>query len=202
MADVERINNNETTDNISVKGLQDSLPEGEQTDNAQQDASETYFDSEVKHPLQTEWTLWYDRAQSKTNTKNWGNNLNVVYSFDTIEDFWSVFNHIAPPSRLHGGSNYHLFREGIEPKWEDPTNKKGGKWVLTFPKKGKNTTNIDTLWLHAVLACIGEGFEPGDEICGVVVSVRADKDRLALWTKSGRDEATQVAIGLDPSRPA
>ena len=30
----------------------------------------------------------------------------------------SLYNNIIPPSRLSPGSDLHLFREGIEPKWE------------------------------------------------------------------------------------
>lgn len=45
-----------------------------------------------------------------------------------VEDFWGIFNNIRPPSRLNPGSNYHLFKVGIEPTWEHAANKDGGKW--------------------------------------------------------------------------
>jgi translation initiation factor 4E len=38
-----------------------------------------------------------------------------------------LYNNIIPPSRLSPGSDLHLFREGIEPKWEDPRCEHGGK---------------------------------------------------------------------------
>ena len=43
-----------------------------------------------------------------------------------------------------------------------------------------------------LLACIGEQFTEGEEICGVVVNVRAKQDRLCMWTKSASNEAAQV----------
>lgn len=43
-----------------------------------------------------------------------------------------------------------------------------------------------------LLACIGEQFTEGEEICGVVVNVRAKQDRLCIWTKSASNEAAQV----------
>jgi translation initiation factor 4E len=44
-----------------------------------------------------------------------------------------------------------------------------------------------------VLACIGEQFEEGDEVCGICVNVRAGgKDRVELWTKTAANEALQV----------
>lgn len=43
-----------------------------------------------------------------------------------------------------------------------------------------------------LLACIGEQFDEGDEICGIVVNLRARQDRLCVWTKTAHNEAAQV----------
>lgn len=43
-----------------------------------------------------------------------------------------------------------------------------------------------------VLACIGEQFTDGDEICGVAVNVRAKGDRIELWTRTAANEAKQA----------
>jgi len=45
-----------------------------------------------------------------------------------------------------------------------------------------------------MLACIGEMFDDGDEICGVVVSVRKAQDRISIWTKSTKKD-TCMRIG-------
>lgn len=45
-----------------------------------------------------------------------------------------------------------------------------------------------------LLACIGEQFSEGEEICGVVVNVRARQDKLCIWTKSASNEAAQVSL--------
>ena len=105
----------------------------------------------------------------------------------------SLYNNIIPPSRLSPGSDLHLFREGVEPKWEDPMCEGGGKWTVTL-SKGNNQA-LDSNWLHTVLACIGEQFPDGDEICGVVVNVRPKANRIAIWTRTASNEAAQVAIG-------
>ncbi len=46
--------------------------------------------------------------------------------------------------------------------------------------------------MHQILACIGEQFPEGDEICGVAVNIRAKGDRIELWTKTSSNEAVQV----------
>lgn len=53
---------------------------------------------------------------------------------------------------------------------------------------------LDQWWLHCVLACIGEQFEHGEEICGIGCCVRNGKDRIELWTKTASNEAMQARV--------
>mmetsp|Transcript_32728 Transcript_32728/g.77142 ORF Transcript_32728/g.77142 Transcript_32728/m.77142 type:complete len:218 (-) Transcript_32728:143-796(-) len=148
----------------------------------------------VKHPLQNAWVLWFDNPVKRLGAKDWSQNLKKVATFDMVEDFWGIFNNIRPPSRLNPGSNYHLFKVGIEPMWEHPANMNGGKWTYSIPKKdGKKL--IDDMWLYTILAMIGENFEAGEELCGAVISLRKGGDRVAVWTKSADDEKAAMEIG-------
>lgn len=63
-----------------------------------------------KHPLQNTWTLWY---LENDRSKSWEDMQNEITSFDTVEDFWSLYNHIKPPSEIKVGSDYSLFKKGI-----------------------------------------------------------------------------------------
>ena len=128
--------------------------------------------------------------------KDWEAALKDIMSFGTVQEFWHTYSSITPASRTASGSNWSLFRAGIKPMWEDPVNKQGGKWVLTINRSEKR--NLDDWWLYAVLASIGEVLETAqghDEICGLVCSIRKDKDRIALWTKSAADMELQHQIG-------
>lgn len=55
---------------------------------------------------------------------------------------------------------------------------------------------VDGWHLAQILACIGEQFTEGDEICGIVVNVRAKQDKLCIWTKTAANEAAQVNISV------
>ena len=147
-----------------------------------------------KHPLEHSWTLWFDNPNGKQKQSTWGETLRSVYTFNTIEDFWCLYNNIVPPSRLVVGADLHVFKEGIEPKWEDPMCANGGEWRVTFPKSAPKGST-DTAWLHLLLAMIGEQFAESDEVCGAVVSIRGRGDRMALWTKTASNEAGQISIG-------
>ncbi|CAN1279704.1 Eukaryotic translation initiation factor isoform 4E, partial [Linum perenne] len=105
--------------------------------------------------------------------------------------FCSLYEQVFQPSKLPAQADFHLFRAGVEPKWEDPECANGGKWSVTCGKKSL----LDTMWLETLMALIGEQFDESEEICGVVASVRQRQDKLALWTKTAANEAVQMGIG-------
>lgn len=103
-----------------------------------------------------------------------------MYRIGTAQEFWKVYSHLKHPSALPVVSDYHFFKGGIRPVWEDDENKKGGKWVVRF-KKGV----MDRYWDDLLLAAVGDQFaEAGEEVCGMVVSVRSGEDVLSVWTKN------------------
>jgi len=137
----------------------------------------------VKHPLMNTWTLWFTKPPSGKGESSWNDLLKEVVTFDSVEEFWGIYNNITKTSDLALKSDYHLFKVGVRPEWEDPQNKDGGKWSQF---KDKRAVQIDELWLHVMLAAIGETLESENdkEIMGVVVNVRKALYRIGLWTKS------------------
>jgi translation initiation factor 4E len=98
------------------------------------------------------------------------------------------------PSQLPSVSDYHFFREGIRPVWEDDANKKGGKWIMRL-KKGV----CDRYWEDLLMSMVGDQFnEASDEVCGAVLSVRAQEDVLSIWTKNdgGRNVKIRFVLSL------
>jgi len=118
--------------------------------------------------------------------------LTVIGDFDTVESFCRYFNWLKPPSKLEKNSNYHLFKKGIKPMWEDEANANGGKWVLTMKN---NPQLLDRCWNWLAMALVGEDLDEGEEICGAVVSLRSKVDRIQLWTRSKDDIEKINGIG-------
>ena len=69
-----------------------------------------------------------------------------VMSFNTVEDFWSMYNHIELVSKLGAGCDYSFFKSGIKPMWEDEANKLGGRWIINVEKWQKSAGLIDKIW--------------------------------------------------------
>lgn len=172
---------------------EDAPSAGSAAEQAKAEAAGGEPDMSKPHPLEHGWTLWFDNPNGRQKQTMWGQTLRSVYTFRTIEDFWCLYNNIVQPSRLVHGADFHVFKDGIEPKWEDPNCASGGEWRAPVPKGDKKA--LDTYWLHTVLAMIGEQFTEGHEVCGAVVSVRKNQDRVALWTRTASNEAVQISIG-------
>uniref|UniRef100_A0A8C4ZE09 Eukaryotic translation initiation factor 4E family member 2 n=1 Tax=Gadus morhua TaxID=8049 RepID=A0A8C4ZE09_GADMO len=106
-----------------------------------------------------------------------------------VEQFWRFYSHMIRPGDLTGHSDFHLFKEGIKPMWEDDANKMGGKWIIRL-RKGL----ASRCWENLILAMLGEQFMVGEEICGAVVSVRFQEDIISIWNKTASDQATSGRI--------
>ena len=114
--------------------------------------------------------------------------LLTVGKFDTVEGFARYFNNVRLPSSLSNNSNYHMFKNGIRPMWEDPANANGGKWVVLF----KNSPALlDHSWANLTMALVGEILDPDDEVCGVVASSKPKVDRIQVWTR-GREDVKRI----------
>ena len=147
---------------LPSENKENSLPNLETSSTKQTQKGES---SGRQHNLKHPWTLWYDAQLSGgKRPSQWGENMKEVYSFATVshfqlsisiincfnqqvEDFWRMHNNLALASQIQQGCSFSLFKKGIEPKWEDPKNAKGGKWTLLV-NKGKG--QIDTIWLWTV----------------------------------------------------
>lgn len=115
--------------------------------------------------------------------------MKKIAAFSSIEDFWAVYSHLRRPDQLPNISDYHLFKQGVRPVWEDQVNINGGKWIVRL-KKGIATR----LWENLVIAVIGDQFDVGSEICGAVLSIRSSEDILSLWNRSAHEGRINLKI--------
>lgn len=147
----------------------------------------------------TRYTFWYRVVGNTKAGVNYNDSIKKIATFQTVshsplhhraarfvtllhvfqvEHFWRIYDYLKRPKDLHY-TEYHLFKDGITPTWEDPQNKAGGKWMIRL-KKGI----ASRYWEDIILAIIGEQFDVGSEVCGAVLSVRSNEDIVSIWNKS------------------
>uniref|UniRef100_A0AC34R8N5 EIF-4F 25 kDa subunit n=1 Tax=Panagrolaimus sp. JU765 TaxID=591449 RepID=A0AC34R8N5_9BILA len=138
-----------------------------------------------EHVLEYTYVLsYFVRPQGKFDPEDYAQYVQPVSSFHSVEQFWQTYRHIKRPSDITEKVDFHLFKEGIKPVWEDTANRKGGKWILRL-KKGLSSR----IWENLILAMIGEQFLVGEEICGAVCSVRNQEDIVSLWNRTADNPA-------------
>ena len=148
--------------------------------------------------LKSTWVIHYRPPTGKNS--DYEKSMRPLCRIETAQSFWQVYSHLKRPSGLPAVSDYHFFKEGIRPVWEDEENKRGGKWTMRL-KKGV----ADRYWEDLLLALIGDQFaEASEEVCGAVVSVRSGEDVFSIWTKNdgGRNvkirETIKRVLNLPP----
>lgn len=60
----------------------------------------------------------------------------------------SLHETIFQTSKLTANAEIHLFKAGVEPKWEDPECANGGKWTWVVTNNRKEA--LDKGWLETV----------------------------------------------------
>ncbi|XP_075941183.1 eukaryotic translation initiation factor 4E family member 2 related sequence 1 isoform X1 [Anarhichas minor] len=159
-----------------------------------------------EHPLQYNYTFWYSRRTPSrpASSQSYEQNIRQIGSVASliieqyircvcvcvqVEQFWRFYSHLVRPGDLSGHSDFHLFKEGIKPMWEDDSNRSGGKWIIRL-RKGL----ASRFWENIILAMMGEQFMVGEEICGAVVSIRFQEDILSIWNRTSNDQTTTSRI--------
>jgi len=109
----------------------------------------------AKFKLNTKWHLWYHSLSNKTD---WSiNSYKNIYTIETIKDFWDLFNHFDMIGGIHC-QQFFFMRDGINPTWEDPKNRKGGSWSIMLTKDKYRDLDEKSLQIFTKIAIylIGE----------------------------------------------
>ncbi|KAJ8788152.1 hypothetical protein J1605_005451 [Eschrichtius robustus] len=92
-------------------------------------------------------------------------------------------------------AHYSLFKDGIEPMWEDEKNERGGRWLITLNKQ-QRPSDLDRFRLATLLCLTGECFDDySDDVCGAVVNDRAKGEKIAMWTTECENREAVTHIG-------
>ena len=124
----------------------------------------------------------------------------LVFRIDSVATFWRVMNNIPEPTQLTRSSTLYLFRDDINPKWEDPKNNAGGMWKL---KVEPNKINI--VWTIMACRTIGESWDKAhrNSINGIVLKVREKGFWIEVWTTEKIDAfAKDIHSAIEQEVPA
>ncbi len=146
--------------------------------------------SEAPGKLISRWTFWHI---DKFKSKNWEQNLAKVGVTTTWDEVQGLIDVLPLPSQMSHGEDVCVFKSGIEPKWEDPANLNGGRWIVIFKVYPINneTGEHDIAWvetLRLVMAKEEGGLMdlvgPMRLVNGVVLNRRGrDLVKISIWLR-------------------
>ena len=130
--------------------------------------------------LEREWTVWADTARSRVlSSEDFDLEAASRRDISTWADFWAFWSDVkAGRIELGDGSNLCVFARGVKPTWED--SQAHGKWVVLIDKR--ETLSRLLLLLQALLEGQSANLR---HICGVQLSMRPQRDCLAVWNLKG-----------------
>ena len=118
--------------------------------------------------------------KNNKNENKYESQLKKLSEFDTIEDFWAIYQHLKNPDNCQPGIEFHLFKESIKPIMEDESNKNGGKLILKC-NKGYTAIIFEEILLR-ILGCLIPK-DLSDKINGISFISKKGYNILEIWFK-------------------
>lgn len=147
-----------------------------------------------EHPLETSWTLWVDKKGGDRKAHSaYMEGLKQVGTFNTIEGFMKLYNHLKRPSQFPREYNLMCFRTGLAPMWEEFPD--GGCWNYRLRRGQESDEYVNYCWESALIACLSEVFETPC-LVGCVLSSRIKDIAISVWNASNTaDPQVRFKIG-------
>ncbi|KAF4672345.1 hypothetical protein FOL47_000653 [Perkinsus chesapeaki] len=166
----------------------------EEKDNAKATAAVVEEDNIKGTPLFDSFTIWYDPGSNNANhpigardSEEYSRGLVRIGDIKSVEQFWQFWNSIDL-MKLPKYSTLSVFKNGIQPAWEDERNQEGGRWVV----KGLCRTDSKDYYSTCVLALLGNLFTAPQKMNGIVLSVRPRGNTIGLWNSVVDPELFEV----------
>ncbi|KEG09905.1 putative eukaryotic translation initiation factor 4e [Trypanosoma grayi] len=146
-------------------------------------------------PLGDLWCLFYLPAGTGESIRETTYDPALVFRVDSVATFWKVFNNVPAATSMEIGTLY-FFRDGINPKWEDPGNCDGGMVKIKVA-----SDHIDEAWVLLLCRTIGESWSKSvrNTVNGVALKVRERGYVLEVWvTKQSPGLMADIGELLQP----
>jgi hypothetical protein len=111
----------------------------------------------------------------------------------TVADMWRLLNGFPKIRDISVDSTVYAFVRGVEPRWEDPQNKEGGRWSYVI--LNANMALAADAWLNLCMGVFGGALDGASEILGISMGRRKLFMRFSIWTKDRFLAETILMIG-------
>ena len=159
--------------------------------------SDDEVDETQDYTLEDTWALsfkgktLYKKQQSEDD---WLSSYKHIFTINTVKTFWQVFNNIHPWTNLHVGSIYALFKDGISPSWEDPSNIKGCSYVFYLNRNQLNEDSMNEIFLNVLMFLVGNTTDYHEYFNGVTFDRKYRGDKITFWCSAQSDHMLETIL--------
>ena len=177
---------NQVTNQMNLNNDQENA---NNTAEEKQDPPKTKLENKFSFLYRIDDSMQQHQTQKQVLAKEkYESQVKKIADFDTIEEFWGIFQHLRKPDSCKPGIEYFMFKEPIKPLWEDEHNKNGGRFSIKL-KRGYTTI----IWEEMIFTLIG-GILPKEikeEINGIVVTSKKEFNTLQIWFRNFDEKIVQ-----------
>jgi len=182
------INKNKNKKKNNQKETNQEPKSQNESEDAAPDLKKTKLENKFSFLYRVDNSNQYSAPKQILAKEKYESQVKKIAEFDTIEDFWDIFQHLRKPDSCRPGIEFFMFKEDIKPLWEDENNKNGGRFSIKL-KQGYTTI----IWEEMIFTLIG-GILPKqvkDEINGIVVTSKKEFNTLQIWFKTFDSKITK-----------
>ena len=141
------------------------------------------------HKTASKWTFHYlIPSRENKSTVIWQDFLKPLTTFSTYEEFFALMQCVESPGKLPQGCRYYIFKENIQPLWEDEKNKYGTQIMVDFPMEKRNSGHakspnniIANKWEDLVIRMMIDGTDFSKNANGIEFNNRGKSLKIAVW---------------------
>ena len=155
------------------------------------ETSEVSDSSAVEHTLYDKWVLW---AHLPHDT-DWSLNSYIkIMTVKSVEDVISLLNSV--PALMVKNCMLFFMREGVNPTWEDPKNKKGGCFSFKVTNK-----HVASVWKNLSYLLTGETISNDpkfqENVTGITISPKKAFCIIKLWMSSIENQNPRMITSIE-----
>lgn len=156
-----------------------------------------YITENGEHRLRHQWQFLTRpkemRRKGQNSSHDWQKEMvHIGGPVGTVERFWTEMNNVFKRSF---DANVFMFREGIEPMWEDPAFAHGGSVNFSF-SGADYAENARQSFLLSCLLIIGAQLENEEDVlCGCTFGWKQGLCRVELWLSTDQMAVLNAVAG-------
>lgn len=153
-------------------------------------------DKESAQRLSNIWKVWYYHRNNRQEAVHWMANQKVIFQLETVGDVFKMVRGVVPLEDLDINQDIAIFKDNIEPWYEDPANEFGGQWTVAVKKDREYSEKLERVWAAMMSFCLLPDSPYREIINGFSFAIRGSVySRCYVWLKNCDEVDLILEIG-------